>query len=149
MKKAYQICLEIFEERGYEIIEKDDVQILAMKKNGKQICAFMANTPKFNVERIQEYLSIMKQIDVWHAIIVYKDNATPVAKKVIEEANDLIIELFQEEELQNIILYQNMNYHILKVQRYRKILKINMEINFQSYLKQIQLQDFMDIIKAT
>jgi DNA-directed RNA polymerase I, II, and III subunit RPABC1 len=100
MQKAYQTCLEIFEQRGYDIIEKDEDQILSMKKNGKQICAFMANTPKFNVERIQEYLTIMKQIDVWHAIIVYKDNATPVAKKVIEDANDLIIELFHEDELQ-------------------------------------------------
>ena len=41
----------------------------------------------------------MKQIDVFHAIIVYKDSATPVAKKIIEESNDILIELFQEEEL--------------------------------------------------
>ena len=47
MEKAYEICIEMFEQRGYDIIEKDDDQILAMKKNGKQICAFMANTPKF------------------------------------------------------------------------------------------------------
>ena len=53
MDKAYEICIEMFEQRGYDIIEKDDDQILAIKKDGKQICAFMANTPKFNVERIQ------------------------------------------------------------------------------------------------
>jgi len=100
MDKSYKICLEMFEQRGYNIIEKNEDQILAIKKNGKQVCAFLAKNPKFNVERIQEFLSIMKQIDVWHSIIVYKDNVTPVAKKVIEEATDLTIELFQEEELQ-------------------------------------------------
>jgi DNA-directed RNA polymerases I, II, and III subunit RPABC1 len=100
MEVAYSICMEMFEQRGYKIIERDEEQILAFKPNGKQICAFMANTPKFNVERIQEYISIMKQIDVSHAVIVYKDNATPVAKKVIGESTDILIELFQEEELQ-------------------------------------------------
>lgn len=100
MEKAYETCLEMFEERGYSIVEKDSEQILALKKNGKQVCAFIANTPKFNVERIQEYISIMKQMDVWHAIIIYKDNATPVAKKVIEESNQILIELFDESEMQ-------------------------------------------------
>ena len=100
MEKAYNTCLELFEQRGYDILEKDEDQILGIKKDGKQVCAFMANTPKFNVERIQEYISIMKQIDVAHAIIIYKDNATPVAKKIIEESTEMVLELFQEEEVQ-------------------------------------------------
>jgi len=100
MEKSYQICLEMFEQRGYDIIEKDDEQILALKKDGKQVCAFMATTPKFNVERIQEYISIMKQMDIWHSIVIYKDNVTPIAKKVIEESKEMVIELFEEDELQ-------------------------------------------------
>ena len=61
MEKCYKTCLEIFDQRGYDIIEKDEEQILAIKKDGKQICAFMATMSKFNVERIQEYISIMKR----------------------------------------------------------------------------------------
>lgn len=100
MDKVYQVCLEMLEQRNYKIIEKEDEQILALKKNGKQVCVFISNIPKFNVERIQEYITIMKKIDINHAIIIYKDNATPVAKKVVEESSELHIELFQEEELQ-------------------------------------------------
>lgn len=102
MEKAHKICLELFAQRGYDIIEEDKDQdhILGVKKDGKQVCAFMANTPKFNVERIEEYITIMKQIDVTHAIIVYNDNATPVAKKVIEQSIDMILELFNVDELQ-------------------------------------------------
>ena len=100
MQKAYETCLELLHQRGYEIIDQTDEQIIGLKKGGKQIVAFIANTPKFNVEKMQEYISTMKKIDILHSIIVYKDNATPVAKKVIEESNDMTIELFQEDELQ-------------------------------------------------
>lgn len=100
MEKAYETCIEIFTQRGYEIIEKDDDRILANKQCGKQICAFLANNHKFNIERIQEYIYMMKKMDVWHCIIVYKDNATPVAKKIVSDSNEMIIELFNEDELQ-------------------------------------------------
>ena len=100
MERVYQICLELFEERDYYILEKDDEQILAIKKDGKQVCAFISKNTKFNVEKIQEYIVLMKQMDISHSIIIYKDNATPVAKKIIDESPDMLIELFQEEELQ-------------------------------------------------
>lgn len=100
MQKAYEICLELLQQRGFEIIDQTEDRILGVKKGGKQICAFISNTPKFNVEKMQEYISMMKKLDLTHSIIVYKDNATPVAKKVIEDSDDMTIELFQEDELQ-------------------------------------------------
>ena len=39
-------------------------------------------------------------MDVHHCLIVYKDNVTPVAKKIIEEIKELKIELFHQDELQ-------------------------------------------------
>ena len=99
--KAYDICLEMFEQRGYEIVEQDDERILAIKEDGNQICAFISkNMTKFNVDRIQEYISMIKKMDIWHCIIVYKDSATPIAKKVVEDSKEIIIELFNEDELQ-------------------------------------------------
>lgn len=99
--KAYDICIEMFTERGYEIDEQDDERILATKEDEKQICAFIPkNMTKFNVDRIQEYISMIKKMDVWHCLIVYKDTVTPIAKKVVEESKDIIIELFNVEELQ-------------------------------------------------
>jgi len=99
MDKVYKVCTEMFEQRGYNIIYKDEAPIFALKKDGKQVCAFISNTPKFNVEKIQEYISIMKELEVFHAIIVYKDNATSIAKKIVDESTEIIIELFQEDEL--------------------------------------------------
>lgn len=100
MEKALQICLEMFQQRGYTIIDHDEDRINAVKEDGSCICAFMANTQKFNVNRVQEYIAFMNQLGVSHGVIVYKDNATPVAKKVVDNSQDIIIELFVEEELQ-------------------------------------------------
>ncbi len=99
--RAYQIVEEMFQERGYEIIEQDDERILANKDSQNQICAFIPKImSKFNVEKIQEYISMLKKMDIWHCLIVYKDTATPIAKKVVEESKDIMIELFNEDELQ-------------------------------------------------
>jgi DNA-directed RNA polymerase I, II, and III subunit RPABC1 len=99
--RAYQIVEEMFQERGYEIIEQDDERILANKDSKNQICAFIPKVmTKFNVEKIQEYISMLKKMDIWHCLIVYKDTATPIAKKVVEESKDIMIELFNEDELQ-------------------------------------------------
>ncbi len=99
--RAYQIVEEMFQERGYEIIEQDDERILANKDSKNQICAFIPKImTKFNVEKIQEYISMLKKMDIWHCLIVYKDTATPIAKKVVEESKDIMIELFNDDELQ-------------------------------------------------
>ena len=99
--KAFEICKEMFVQRNYEIVEEDDERILAMKEDGTQICAFIPSLmTKFNVDRIQEYISMIKKMDIWHCLIVYKDSATPIAKKVVDDSQEIRIELFNEEELQ-------------------------------------------------
>jgi DNA-directed RNA polymerase I, II, and III subunit RPABC1 len=105
MEKAYETCVEMIQQRGYVIIDQDDERILATRENRstgseQQICVFLTNTSKFNVESIQEYIGMMKKMEVWHCIIVYRDSATPVAKKIVEETKDMVIELFTEDELQ-------------------------------------------------
>jgi DNA-directed RNA polymerase I, II, and III subunit RPABC1 len=100
-QKAYDICEEIFIQRGYRIDEKNEECILASKKNEQQICGFISkSSSKFNVERIQEIISMLNEMSVYHCIIVYKDSATPVAKKIVEESEKMKIEIFHEDELQ-------------------------------------------------
>lgn len=108
MEKAHQTCMEMFQQRGYDIVDQDEDKITAVKQDGNQICAFMANTPKFNVERVQEYISLMHELGITHSIVVYKESATPMAKKVVNSSNEMIIELFTEEELQ-----YNLTKHVL------------------------------------
>ena len=99
--KAYERCEEMFEQRGYNIVEKDDEIILAIKEDGNQICAFISKLgSKFNVERIQACIVMMKEMDIYHGLIVYNGTATPVAKKIVEESQKMKIELFHETELQ-------------------------------------------------
>lgn len=104
MEQAFKISIEMIQQRGYIIIDQDEERILASRENEfgeeEQICVFITNTSKFNVESIQEYISMMKKMEVYHCIIVYRDSATPVAKKIVEESKDMVIELFTEDELQ-------------------------------------------------
>ena len=43
---------------------------------------------------------MIKKMDIWHCLIVYKDSATPIAKKVVDDSQEIRIELFNEDELQ-------------------------------------------------
>lgn len=104
-KQAYIITQELFRKRGYNIIEKDDEMILAIKPDGNQICAFIPKTScNFNVDYIQKIIYTLNEMDmdIKHCLIVYK-RRTPVANKVIEESNQcgkIKFELFHEDELQ-------------------------------------------------
>jgi DNA-directed RNA polymerase I, II, and III subunit RPABC1 len=99
MEKALQTCMEMFQQREYTVIDVDDDRVLAKKYDETQVCAFIVDTPKFNVVRVQEYISLMNSMGISHSVIVYKDNATPVAKKVVENASGMTIELFTQEEM--------------------------------------------------
>ena len=99
MEQAYKICIEMFEQRGYSIIESDECRILALKQDGSQICAFFT-LHKFSIERLEEFISMMKKMDVWHAIIVYKENATSVAKQSVSDSKEMVFELFEFDEMQ-------------------------------------------------
>lgn len=113
-QKAYEVCIEMFEQRGYEILQKDDDRILALKEDGEHVCAFLILNTKFNVDKIQECIGGMKQMDVYHGVIIYKDTVTPIAKKVVEESKEILIELFNAEEMQyNITKHQLVPKHEL------------------------------------
>jgi DNA-directed RNA polymerase subunit H (RpoH/RPB5) len=118
MEKAYEICLEMFEQRGYEIVQKDDERILALKEDKNHVCAFLIATLKFNVDKIQECIGIMKKMDVFHGVIIYRDSVTPIAKKVVEESKEILIELFNVDEMQyNVTKHYLVPKHELKYKK--------------------------------
>ena len=120
--KAYDVCMEMFLQRGYDIIEQDEERILAIKEDGLQICAFIPKLmTKFNVECIQQYISMLKKMDIYHCVIIYKDSATPIAKKVVEDSCEILIELFNEEEMQyNLTKHNLVPLHKLKYKKNNK-----------------------------
>lgn len=105
--------IEMFEQRGYNIIEDKEDSIIAIKENGEQVCIFFYNLPKFNIKVVQMYISIIKESDIQHGIIVYNGVITPMAKKVINSTDDISIELFTENELQyNITKHRLVPLHV-------------------------------------
>ena len=121
MERAYTISLEMLNQRNYIVLDKDDERILARKPDDKLMCVFLTNSMKFNVESIQEYILMMKKMNLYHTIIVYKDNVTPVAKKIIDDTKEFKIELFQVDELQfNITKHYLVPKHEIHLKKLTK-----------------------------
>lgn len=109
-KRAYNICLEMLEQRNYEIVSKEEVeQIIALKPDGNQVIVFFSDSLKFNVKNIQMYITIMDELQIFHSIIVYKDSITAFTKKTIEQSLEMTFELFSIEDLQ-----YNITKHVLQ-----------------------------------
>ena len=99
-----QTCIDMLQQRNYEII-KDDEDELIGKKDKDKICVFFNESLKLDVERVKEYISLMRESEIHHSIVVYKDSVTPVARKLIEELpksvdnSGYVIELFEAKTL--------------------------------------------------
>lgn len=108
MSKTKEICKEMLTQRGYIILDENENQVLAEKPDGTNMCVFISQIPKLNTEKCQEYINIMNQMEINHAIIIYVDSITASAKKIIENLPPismegdfgLHVELFCRSELQ-------------------------------------------------
>ena len=100
MEVPYKTCLEMLQQRGYKITEKDDpARILATKPDGKQMAVFFTVVPKFNVKNVQVYISAMNDMDIFHSIIVYKDSVTAFTRKAVSKSVEMKLELCAEADL--------------------------------------------------
>lgn len=100
MEKAHKVCIEMLTQRKYEIIDDEEDKIVALKPDGNQMIVFFTDSNKLNVKNIQVYISLMNDLQIFHAIIVYKDGVTSFTKKAIEQSLEMKFELFAEEDLQ-------------------------------------------------
>ena len=100
MEQARKICLEMLSQRGYELIDNDPERIISVKQDGKLVVTFFSDLPKFNVKNIQVYIAIMNELQIFHAIIVYKDGVTAFTKKAVDQSLEMRFELFAVENLQ-------------------------------------------------
>lgn len=100
MDISFNICKEMLETRGYEIIDTDVDKILGENEKEERILAIFPEEPKLNISTIKEIINLLKENEVFHGIIIYSDNITSSAKKLIESINDFEIETFNKKELQ-------------------------------------------------
>ena len=101
MENANRICTEMLMQRGYDnkILINDDT--FKMKKNDQEeIIVFTDNQTKLNKGSVSKYMSIMKEHNITHSIIIYSDTVTNMTSKSVEQSLEMKIELFSADELQ-------------------------------------------------
>lgn len=101
---------ELIHQRGYQIQKDESAAIIAIhKKTAKKMGVFMFPNTKFRVSHFYEYTSLMKEYEIKHAIIVFKQTITPAAKKlVLSNIEEYRIEFLKEESLS-----YNITKHVL------------------------------------
>lgn len=97
---SFEICMEMLQARDFEIIDTDTDKILAENEKEERILAVFPDEPKLNISTIKEIVNLLQDNEVYHGIIVYKENITASAKKLIESLEDFEIETFAKKELQ-------------------------------------------------
>ena len=149
------ICLEMLKQRGYDIVENDSEKIIGKNSKDEKICVILSVIPKFNVERIEQCISFVNELEIKHAICIYSDNITSVAKTMIEKMVDMKIELFNVEELQfNITKHRLVPEHVRVSLEEASIIKKEVGLKFGSLLKVDPITRFYgyekgDIIKIS
>lgn len=119
MEKAYKTCLEMLQQREYEITDtEEENRVIALKPDdGESVVVYFVQIPKFNVKSMAEYISLMNELGISHGIIVYKNTVTAMTKKAIEQSSEMRLELFTEEDLQYNITKHRLQPTFIKLSR--------------------------------
>jgi len=155
IEKSTQTLSEMLIQRGYKIIEQDTEKIFGQNDRDEQIVAFILPIAKFSVDRVKEYSSTVKKLNINRCVIQYIDIVTPMAKKVIENSVDIIIELFTHDELQfNITKHVLVPVHTKIPEKEADLLKKQFGLRFPTLLKKDAISRFLgfqynDMIKIT
>lgn len=101
-ERAYNTCLEMLSQREYEIVDQDPemLRIIALKPDNTQMCVIFNTASKFDSKSLKEVISIMKELEINHSLVVYRESITPATKSTLSQSLDMTIELFAEEDLQ-------------------------------------------------
>jgi DNA-directed RNA polymerase I, II, and III subunit RPABC1 len=94
---VFKTICEMLEQRGYEV--DDSEENFTATCGTKRVVVFYNDAPKVNNERIQEYITKMRNLSINHAIVVYQDSITPVAQKIVTELQGMRMELFEAKTL--------------------------------------------------
>jgi DNA-directed RNA polymerase I, II, and III subunit RPABC1 len=101
LQKIRETVLEMFEQRGYTDFEETETDIVALKPDGNQVCAFIKIIPKMNLDEIHSHISLLKDSEIKHFILIHENKPTSnVVTCIATLANiDKQIELFKSIDL--------------------------------------------------
>jgi DNA-directed RNA polymerase subunit H (RpoH/RPB5) len=142
-----QTTIEMLQQRGFEVEITDEG--LVGKKGRSSVIVFFNLSPKVNNDRIQEYITKMRNFNFTHAIVIYNDSVTPMAQKVVEELEGLRIELFQMKSLRyNITKHRLVPTHTLLTKSEMKAFKDQFGTKIPILLSTDPIVRFFDFQKS-
>ena len=104
---------EMLTDRGFSFSGLLNEEHQQYDNEDKQIVIFKNDLDKLNIDYIKEYIKILSDNKLKHAIIIYKNEITPSAKKVIQNLFQFTIEMFKVDELMfNLTKHRLYNKHI-------------------------------------
>lgn len=96
---VYKTCVEMLIQRDYKIMEEDDMLIMAVKPDNSNMCVLFTEGDNFNMKRMKDIISISREKDVRHAIIVYPDTITSATRNILTRSFETRFELFSHNDL--------------------------------------------------
>ena len=106
MENAKKICEEMIIQRDWVIDKYDDVEynsISGTTHDNRSYVIFFLDSPKLNIANIKDCIKILRENTINHCIIVYNNNITSSANRVLTYAVDVTLELFAVKDLQTNI----------------------------------------------
>lgn len=114
MEVAQKVCKELLSQRSWTIEKFDQTSILGRTNNDDTFVVYFLDEPKLNIANVKDCIKMLEAGDIKHCIIVYKNNITSSAKRVIGNFIDTSFELFTVTELQlNITKHYLVPAHIM------------------------------------
>lgn len=117
-ENCMKIAKEMLNDREYIEIDEDDNKWIYQKKYGDLVVVFFCYYSQLNINTMKEYIKYTEEKNINHCIMLYKNNITPSAKKIITSLCDIEVELFCMNELQ---------YNITKHRYYRPHIELSKE----------------------
>lgn len=142
-----QTTTEMLQQRGYEVEQTEEGMI--GRKGRASVIVFFNLSPKVNNDRIQEYITKMRNLNFTHAIVIYNESVTPMAQKVVDELQGLRIELFQMKFLRyNITKHRLVPKHTLLTKGEMKAFKEKFGTKIPALLASDPVARFYDFQKT-
>ena len=102
MEVAKKVCQEMLIQRKWNISvkQKSDDEIIGITDSNTHFIVFFLPSPKLNIANVKDCIKIINEQHINHCIIIYNNNITSSAKRVINNFIDATFELFTQNELQ-------------------------------------------------
>eukprot|EP01111_Echinosteliopsis_oligospora_P000498 TRINITY_DN1054_c0_g1_i1.p1 TRINITY_DN1054_c0_g1~~TRINITY_DN1054_c0_g1_i1.p1 ORF type:complete len:203 (-),score=53.33 TRINITY_DN1054_c0_g1_i1:34-642(-) len=143
-QQEQEMTKEEFKAKYQELASRENISLLKSKKDdpSDQIFVFFPEAERVGVKDIRKYVVRMKEDGVERAIVVIKNNLTPIAKQALQEvAPKYILEQFLETELLvNITHHQLVPKHVLLTPEEKKELLQKYKLK-ETQLPRVQLTD--------